>query len=476
LPHPPPLSLPAIATITSRGALARRSLREAIATMLAILLAFACVCAIDPEPGPLVLAVVLSLSLWRSQLDRNWRGRVEAAAVLPLVGLACLGVGLLLRQQPAAGAVLFAAGIAASIWLRRFGPAASRAGSLIALPFVALLVTPNIPSHRLSPSAALLMPLLVGFIALASVTAIHWLGRRLKLLPPAGLQPEQAAIASAGGDAAPRLLASTRMAIQMAVALALAFAVGFGLFPGHWSWVVLTAFIVNSGNRGRGDVAYKSILRVLGAAAGTFGALLLTAHLAAPGAATVGLILLALFFGIWLRPLGYAWWALFVTLVLAMLQSFTGAEAGIILWPRLEQIVIGAVIGVASAWLVLPVRSTGVLRLRIAQALAALSTALDPATPERSSAAFVAAMARVEEVAPAFRAQRLLTRRFRALQPADWVDALGACVAPAVAAIDGGKAVPGLRAEVGKARRAMREPAEVLPALQALKAILEPRL
>ena len=66
------------------------------------------------------------------------------------------------------------------------------------------------------------------------------------------------------------------MAIQMAVALVLSFVVGYVYFAERWAWLVLTAFIVLSGNRGRLDVAYKSVLRVLGAAAGTLLAALLS--------------------------------------------------------------------------------------------------------------------------------------------------------------------------------------------------------
>ena len=41
------------------------------------------------------------------------------------------------------------------------------------------------------------------------------------------------------------------------------------MFGSHWIWVVLTAYIVCSGNRGRGDVVHKSAIRVIGAACGT---------------------------------------------------------------------------------------------------------------------------------------------------------------------------------------------------------------
>jgi hypothetical protein len=449
-----------------------QSLREAVATMLAILMSFGAVWAIDPEPGPLILAVVLSLSLSRSQLDRDWRGRLEAAVVLPLVGLVSLGVGLLLRSAPIAGALVFIAGIAGSIWLRRFGTTARRAGSLIALPFVVLLVTPYRPPQQLGPTLTLLMPMVVALIALVSVTLMHTLGQRLQWLPASA--PTNDSGAAVVHESALRPVASTRMAIQMAVALALAFAVSFGLFREHWSWVVLTAFIVNSGNRGRGDVAYKSLLRVVGAAIGTLIALVVTARFDGQDALTVGLMLLAVFLGVWLRPLGYAWWALFVTLALALLQGFLGSTAQMVLWPRLAEIIIGAIIGVAAAWFVLPVRSIAVLRLRIANALAVLSTAIDPATPVPTAEEFITAVARVEQVAPAFRARRWLLHRFDAMQPADWVDALTACVVPAAAIIRSGAVPKGLRSEVGKARRAMREPAQILPALQALRQCLGP--
>jgi hypothetical protein len=69
-----------------------RALREAVVTMLAAIATVLCALAIDPEPGPAVLAVVLCISLSRSQLDRDRRGRIEAALMLPLVGVATVGV------------------------------------------------------------------------------------------------------------------------------------------------------------------------------------------------------------------------------------------------------------------------------------------------------------------------------------------------------------------------------------------------
>jgi hypothetical protein len=449
----------------SLGAIGR-SLGAAAVTMLAALATLACAMAIDPEPGPAVLAVVLCLSFSRSHLDHDLRGRLEAAVALPLIGLVATGVGTLLHRAPWAGAVVFVAGMFFSIWLRRFGEMARRAGSLIALPFVVILTTPYIPSKHAGSWMAILVPIIVALLALAWVAAFQVLGRRLHILPP--LRAATAVSVTSTQEGSMRPAASTRMAIQMAVALAASFIIGYVFFAERWAWIVLTAFIVNSGNRGRLDVAYKSVLRVAGAAVGTITALLLTVHVGSHDTTTVALILASVFLGLWLRPWNYAWWALFVTMALALLQGFSGSSTQNMLGLRLEEIVIGAIIGVASAWLIYPVRSTAVLRRRIADALAALSEAFDPSTAKKAPDSFVAALVSVEQVAPAFKASRLVARRFAPTHPADWVDALLACRAPAIALIKQQETPGHVRKAIGAARKAIREPEQLLPALRAL--------
>jgi len=244
-------------------------------------------------------------------------------------------------------------------------------------------------------------------------------------------------------------------------------------FPSHWSWIVLTAFIVNSGNRGRQDVVYKSALRVLGAAAGTVAAMTFTSQVALHGTAAASLILACVFLGIWLRPLGYGWWALFVTLALALLQGFQATAPQPLLWQRLIEIAIGAALGLGAAWFVYPIRSTDVLRRRIADALAAMAEAMDPKTAVRTVDDVTAAIAQVEQLRPSFHARHLALRRWQALQPVDWINALTACRAPAIALVERGEAPGAVRKAIGSARKAMREPAEILPALMALRQALD---
>jgi len=454
----------------SHASVLTQPLLEAVVTMLAVLATLACTLAMAPGSGPAVLAVVLSLSLSRSHLDRDLRGRLEAAVALPLVGIVAIGVGMLLRQLPWVGALTFVAGIFLSIWLRNFGAMARRVGHLIALPFVTLLTIPHVHAAGNGVLPALLVPIVVALLSLLWVTVFHMSARRLGLLPP--IPAPVPAAATPAQESKLRPSASTRMAVQMAVALAISFVVGYLCFAERWAWIVLTAFIVNSGNRGRLDVAYKSGLRVLGAAAGTVLAMSLSFHTHASPTSTGVWILAALFFGVWLRPLGYAWWALFVTLALALLQGFEPQPPGTLLWLRLEEILIGAVIGLASAWFVLPVRSTDVLRRRLADALAAMAEATDPATPERSPARVAKALDELADMAAPFRAARRYARGFRTVQPADWVDTLLACRAPVIELIARGETPGRLRQAIGAARKSLREPDTLLPALQQLRQTL----
>lgn len=446
--------------------------REACVTLIATLATLACAWAIAPGSGSAVLAVVLCVSLSRSHLDRDRRGRIEAAIALPLVGLVAVAIGGLLQRAPWIGATVFVAGMFVSIWLRRFGAMASRIGSLIALPFVALLVTPYFPATSVGLLPQALAPIVVGLLALLWVSVAHALAARVGFMPRTHVQKRAHAPPSATTTAsanAMRPVASTRMAIQMALALALSFVVGYAFFKERWAWIVLTAFIVAAGNRGRLDVAYMSVLRVIGAATGTVIALALSGQVGSNPDVHVALIMAAVFFGVWLRPVGYGWWALFVTLAIALLQDLLQESASPILFLRLEEILIGAAIALASASFVLPVSSNGVLRRRMADALAALSQALDPATPDRSPDAFVAALDEVEQLAPTFKAARLATRRFRAVQPADWIDELVALRDSAVKVIAMDVAPSSVRQAVGVARKALREPVEIAGALQGLR-------
>jgi hypothetical protein len=471
-------------------------------------IAVALVATVDPQPGPLVLAGVLAMTLSRNRLVRTWRGRAEALVLLPFVALATAGVGYLLVTLPIVGAAAYVAAMFLSIFLRRFGPVWTRVGSLIALPFITLLIAPvsggGITAGGVALLSVVVLVIAVGLRLLAEVT--RFLPRERRNPPVAVVKAPEGSDASdapseagqsdapseAGQSGAPqrppsatRLPASTRMAIQMAIALAAAFVIGALVFPQHVTWVVLTAFIVCSGNRGRADVLYKSGLRIVGAAVGTIvasiGLIWLTpAHPFLQGPGLVLILLVIIGIGLWLREWTYAAWAVVMTLVITLLQGAAappaaatgaavnasgGAEGGQ-LWIRILAIVVGAACGVAASWFVLPVRSEGVVRKRVAEALAALSDYAAEQNPLTDHDLSVA-LDKLDEVAAPWNAlERVTGWRATARKPGQWMQLVHECAGLVRSRPKLGGAA---RRALGEARRSMREPVAVGPALLALR-------
>jgi uncharacterized membrane protein YccC len=188
----------------------------------------------------------------------------------------------------------------------------------------------------------------------------------------ARLTPARAPVARRSRDGSRRIAGTTKMALQMGLALGAAFAVGRSLFGLHWTWTVLTAFIVCSGNRGREDVAHKAAMRLLGAGVGTLAATVVAGIFPAGDSWSIVTLFVVLGVAVWLRPLNYAFWAAGMTAALALLYGYYGEHGAGLLATRLEAIALGAAIGVASSWLLLPIRVTDVIRRDVGLALAAL--------------------------------------------------------------------------------------------------------
>ncbi len=74
------------------------------------------------------------------------------------------------------------------------------------------------------------------------------------------------------------------------------------------------------------------------------------------------LIFVLLAFGVWLRSVSYAYWTACLTGVLALLYGYYGQAGAGLLRERLAAVALGAAIGLAAAWFVLPVRTGDVLR------------------------------------------------------------------------------------------------------------------
>ncbi|MCW2524465.1 MAG: hypothetical protein JWO63_2800 [Frankiales bacterium] len=457
----------------------------ALLTMAAVLLSFGSALLLE-TPAHLhsdvaILAVVLALTLSRTASAAGWRELGRRALTLPIVAILAGRVGNLMIEHVALGDALFVLALSGAVWLRRFGPVASRVGSLISLPFIGILVVPVPVSEATAHS---LWPAVIALIALSWVTLVTWLGHRLGWLPEPGAAstlirrptPPRARGPEPDGarPTSRRVPASTKMAAQLGVALGLSFLVGHRLYPQHWPWVVLTCYLVCSGNRGRGDVLHKSVLRLAGAGAGTAVATLLAARFAAGDRTAVVLIFVVLALAVWLRARSYGFWAAGVTAVLALLNGFYGISGSNELVQRLGGVSIGALIGVSVSWWLLPVRSGDVFRSRAAGALAALSAHLaalrtDPAAAPATAEAFGHRVEELRQLLPAFALHRRTLGRSAGSDPAapsHVVDVIAALsdvrsalspprMALAPASPAAGKTLGALASQVGLIRRRM---------------------
>jgi len=386
----------------------------------------------------IVLSVVLAMTLGRIEGHGSWQSRGVRLGTLVVVAIAGRYVAEVLFHHEVLGGALLAIGLSAPILLRRLGPVASRLGALMALPFVAVLTTPAVAAPSAHDGWWAPVVAIVAYVwVVAATTAAHRLGL-LQDAPPTAVRRRAGRV----------LDASARMAIQMLVSPGLGLVVGERACDPQGPWVVIRAYVVNSGNRGRGDVLTKSVLRVLGALVGTTAATLIAGHVTAGSRASVVAIFVVLAIGTWLRPHGYAYWAGCVTAVLALLYGYYGTGQGDQLDVRLLAIVVGGVIAVAVSWLLLPVRTRDVARRRTAEVLAAVQDVLTGrlAGYEPDLAPLRAARRDLDLIRPTWRLHRRLGRSTTAPD-----HALDAVLAVADVAADLGPTP--LRAPLGQAVR-----------------------
>ncbi|WP_440554349.1 hypothetical protein ACSP97_25065 [Streptomyces sp. SCPE 10] len=189
-------------------------------TMAAVLLSWAVALWLEGAAGlhtdAVVLAVVLTLTLARSPRTAGRRDRLLALALLPAAAAGCAGLGRLLAAHYGPGAALFTAVLALAVWIRRYGRAATTAGTLITLPLVALLVVPGptLPTAARHEQIGWAWSALIGVLAWTSVQLVRPLADRFAPRPagpgvPAPRRPTRS-----------RPRPSTRMAVQPAVAAA----------------------------------------------------------------------------------------------------------------------------------------------------------------------------------------------------------------------------------------------------------------
>ena len=196
---------------------------------------------------------------------------------------------------------------------------------LLTLPFIAVLVTPAPPGFGSSQS---------GWTAVIAAVAIGWVSVAELDCPPHRIRADATTLrvpTSRPSAPHPRVgwrgcRPVPRWPPRWASGSGWPSSLGHQLFPQHWPWMVLTAYIVASGNRGRGDVVYKSGLRLRRRRRGHR-----RRHAAVPPRlpagnrrAVVAIFAVVVVVSTLLRTANYAYWVAGVTAALAFLYGYSG--------------------------------------------------------------------------------------------------------------------------------------------------------
>jgi uncharacterized membrane protein YccC len=155
----------------------------------------------------------------------------------------------------------------------------------------------------------------------------------------------------------PGLDPDLRRAIQAALAAVLAMLAGFVVSPERWAWAVIAAYVVLMGTATRGDTVVKAAHRVGGTVAG--GVVGMVAWHAVAGHRVLALALLfaSLFLAFAMMRVAYAWFSFWFAALFALLYGMLGRLSLSVLELRVEETLVGALIGAAVSLWVLPMRT-----------------------------------------------------------------------------------------------------------------------
>ncbi|MCD7109832.1 FUSC family protein [Rhizobium sp. DKSPLA3] len=148
-----------------------------------------------------------------------------------------------------------------------------------------------------------------------------------------------------------------RTAIQITLASALAMVFGLMLSRERWFWAVLSAFLVFTNTRSRGDTAMRAVQRSIGTLFGIAVGLVAASLLQTMTPVILILAAVCVFLAFYLLAVSYAAMTFFVSIVLALVYSLIGSLTTQVLILRLEETVIGSLAGLAVAFLVFPART-----------------------------------------------------------------------------------------------------------------------
>lgn len=152
-----------------------------------------------------------------------------------------------------------------------------------------------------------------------------------------------------------------RAALQITIASAIAMVGGLMLSRDRWFWAVLTAFLVFTNAKSRGDAALRAVQRSIGTLLGIAMGLVLATLLGGHALWLTVFATLGVFFAFYSLQVSYAVMTFFVSITLCLVYGLIGTLTTEILILRVEETLIGAVAGTLVSFLVFPASTRSTL-------------------------------------------------------------------------------------------------------------------
>jgi uncharacterized membrane protein YccC len=208
-------------------------------------------------------------------------------------------------------------------------------------------------------------------------------------LPGSAMVSAKASMESGPGRADKLKLAPyTRTAIQMLVAVSGAIALGDVLNGRRFYWAVIAAFITFMGANNAGEQIRKAALRVIGTVVGIMLGSLFVHLIGNDTAWSLVAILAALFAGLYLMRISYAFMVTGITIMVSQMYVQLDEFSNHLLVLRLEETALGAGVAILTVLVVLPLRTRHASTVAVREYVSALRTLVQRADQRLDGGAF----------------------------------------------------------------------------------------
>ncbi|GCF09545.1 FUSC family protein [Dictyobacter arantiisoli] len=177
-----------------------------------------------------------------------------------------------------------------------------------------------------------------------------------------------------------RISPPAKQALQVLIAASMAAFIGNLLSTHRLYWAVMAAYVAISGTNSRIESLNKGIQRAFGALLGIIVGTLVATLVGGNPIISIILMIVCLFMMMYWAPVNYSIMVIFITTLLSLLYGMLGEFSIQLLTLRLEETVLGVLIGSLAALFILPVYTGRTVRAGMQQFLTDLEQIVGSAT------------------------------------------------------------------------------------------------